>query len=250
MKLACLLSGPEIFLTLQGEGPTAGSPAIFIRSALCNLHCRWCDSDHTWNFTGTPWPHDKDGSPGYAKHRREDVVIELEADDIAGRVLAFDCPRLVLTGGEPLLQQDEWSGLLDLIRSRRPETKVEVETNGTIVPDAAFDQGIDQFNVSPKLANSGIAADLRLKPDALSFFTQSPKAWFKFVVAEPADLDQIDDLAHRFKIPAERLILMPEGRSVEDLDRRAAWLAPICRDRGFRFGDRLHIRLWGDQPGT
>ena len=127
MKLACLLSGPEIFLTLQGEGPTAGSPAIFIRSSLCNLHCRWCDSDHTWNFEGTPWPHDKDGSPGYAKHRREDVQVELDAEDLTERVLAFDCPRLVLTGGEPLLQQPEWSELLDLIRSHRPDTRVEVD---------------------------------------------------------------------------------------------------------------------------
>jgi organic radical activating enzyme len=250
VKLACLLSGPEIFLTLQGEGPTAGSPAIFIRSALCNLHCRWCDSDHTWNFTGTPWPHDKDNTPGYAKHRREDVLIELEPQDIAERILAFDCSRLVLTGGEPLLQQAEWPELLDLIRRRRPETCVEVETNGTIAPEAAFDQRIDHYNVSPKLANSGMAADLRLKPEPLSFFARCLKAWFKFVVAEPDDLDEIDALAGRFELPPERLILMPEGRSVADLDRRAAWLAPICRDRGFRFGDRLHIRLWGDQPGT
>jgi len=93
-------------------------------------------------------------------------------------------------------------------------------------------------------------ADLRLKTDALSFFARCPKAWFKFVVAEPDDLKEIDDLTKRFKLPTERLILMPEGRSVSDLDRRATWLAPICRERGFRFGDRLQIRLWGDRPGT
>jgi len=250
VKLACLLSGPEIFLTLQGEGPTAGSPAVFIRASLCNLHCRWCDSDHTWNFTGTPWSHDKDGTPGYAKHRPEDVQLEFDPDEIAERALAFDCPRLVLTGGEPLLQQDDWIGLLDRVRQQRPETTVEVETNGTIIPRPAFERRIDQFNVSPKLANSGIDENLRLKPDALSYFSRSPEAWFKFVVAEPGDIEEIDDLARRYEIPAQRLILMPEGRTVADLDRRAAWLASICRERGFRFGDRLHIRLWGDRPGT
>lgn len=250
MQLARLATGPEIFLTLQGEGPTAGCPAVFIRSSLCNLHCRWCDSGHTWNFTGTPWPHDKDRAPGDSKHRREDVIIEIKPEDLAARVLAIDCSRLVLTGGEPLLQQPAWTAMLNTIRHHRPAIAVEVETNGTLLPEPAFEPHIDQFNVSPKLANSGVDGPRRIHPAALAFFANSPKAWFKFVVTDPADLDEIDALLDRFGPPRERVILMPEGRSAADLDRKAAWLAPLCFNRGFRFGDRLQIRLWGDQPGT
>jgi organic radical activating enzyme len=69
MKLARLGEGPEIFHTLQGEGVSVGLPAVFIRASRCNLHCVWCDTDHTWNFTGTPWPHEKNAVPGYTAAR-------------------------------------------------------------------------------------------------------------------------------------------------------------------------------------
>ena len=83
MKLAKLGEGPEIFHTLQGEGPSVGVPAVFIRASRCNLHCVWCDTDHTWNFEGTPWPHEKDALPGYAKYRKSDVTIEIEPAEAA-----------------------------------------------------------------------------------------------------------------------------------------------------------------------
>ena len=87
-------------------------------------------------------------------------------------------------------------------------------------------------------------------PTALEFFADSPKAWFKFVVANPADLAEIQPLCARFRIPRERILLMPEGRTAAELDRTAPWLAELCRDLGWRFCDRLHIRLWGEQRGV
>ena len=40
----------EIFESIQGEGPTAGEPCVFLRLAMCNLHCRWCDTKYTWDW--------------------------------------------------------------------------------------------------------------------------------------------------------------------------------------------------------
>ncbi len=80
MKLARFGDGAEIFHTLQGEGVSVGAPAVFVRFSLCNLHCVWCDTDHTWNFEGTPWKHEKDAEPGYVKHRKVDVIIEMGVD--------------------------------------------------------------------------------------------------------------------------------------------------------------------------
>lgn len=250
MKLAKLGDGPEIFHTIQGEGVSAGCPAVFVRTSLCNLHCVWCDTDHTWNFVGTPWPHEKDPVPGYGKHRKEDVILEMTPDEVARRVVSFGCNRVVLTGGEPLLQQEELLSVIHGVRAALPDCVFEVETNGTRVPDAGFAEAVDQFNVSPKLANSGIDETLRIQPAALEGFARMDKAWFKFVVTAPADLAEIQTLRTRFGIPADRVLLMPEGRTAADLDRSARKLAELCRDLGFRFCDRLHVRIWGDRRGV
>ena len=250
MHLAKLHDSPEIFHTLQGEGPSAGSPAVFIRASRCNLHCVWCDSDCTWNFEGTPWPHENDALPGAAKHRQSAVTCELDPAAAARLVLAFNCPRVVITGGEPLIQEAGFLEMIRQIRAAQPDCVFEVETNATRTPSADFAAAIDQFNVSPKLSNSGVAESLRLVPDALRFFAHSPKTWFKFVVANPADIAEILTLRSRFGIPHERILLMPAARNTADLDRRAPWLAGICRDLGWRFCDRLHIRLWGERRGV
>jgi len=250
MKLAKLGDGPEIFHTIQGEGVSVGAPAVFIRASRCNLHCVWCDTDQTWNFEKTPWPHEKDAVPGYAKFKKEDVTFEIDPADAAERILAYDCPRTVITGGEPLLQQEGFLEMIGLIHERQPEHLFEVETNGTKIPSPAFHEAVNQFNVSPKLSNAGMPESLRLNAEALAIFARSPKAWFKFVVAEPADLEEIKSLCAAYQLPRQRVLLMPEGRTCTELDRHAPWLAETCRDLGFRFSDRLHIRLWGDKRGV
>lgn len=250
MKIARLSNGlPEIFHTLQGEGITAGVPAVFVRASLCNLHCVWCDTDYTWNFEGTPWPHEKDGEHGYKKFDRHEYQVEMTPADVAAAIKEYDCRRLVVTGGEPLVQQEEFMDVLEILKAWDPRWVNELETNGTIRPDEDFDGLIAQYNVSPKLANSGNEIDLRIKSEALSFFAASPKAWFKFVVNAPSDLKEIAALRDQFGFPPERIILMPEGRNSKALQLRRQWIADRCRDLGYRFSDRLQIELWGDEKG-
>ena len=57
-------------------------------------------------------------------------------------------------------------------------------------------------------------------------------------------------LQTRYEIPPQRILLMPEGRTAAELNRNAPQLAELCRELGFRFCDRLHIRLWGDKRGV
>lgn len=250
MKLARLGSGPEIFHTIQGEGISAGCPAVFIRASRCNLHCQWCDTEYTWNFQGTPWLHEKDTPTRPAKHHKQDVTIEMTPAEIAALVLPYQCPRLVLTGGEPLLQQDDFLEVIRRVRHSMADCVVEVETNGTRVPTPDFSHAVDQFNVSPKLANSGMDLSLRHSEEAWRHFAGSLHAWFKFVISTPENLEEILPLIRRYGIPRERVILMPQGRSSAEIDRSSVWLAQSCRDLGFRFSDRLHVRLWGDTRGV
>lgn len=250
MKLAKLHNEPEIFASIQGEGVSAGAPSVFVRLSMCNLHCVWCDTDYTWNWEGTPFAHVRDEEPGYAKHRKSEQVIELSADEVAGRVRELRPRNVVLTGGEPMIQQDELVEVMRGLRETDPSYRFEVETNATMTPGAEFDRLIDQYNTSPKLTNSGVRAALRLKDDALAFFARSAKAWFKFVVCSPDDLNEVDALVVERALPASRVILMPEGTSSDGLDRHGAWLADEAATRGYRYSDRLHVRLWGAERGV
>jgi 7-carboxy-7-deazaguanine synthase len=210
MKLAKLGNGPEIFHTIQGEGVSVGCPAVFIRASRCNLHCHWCDTDHTWNFKGTPWTHEMDALPGYTKHDKAEVTLEIEPAEAARMILAYDCHRTVITGGEPLLQEDAFLEVIHHSRDRDPAHQFEVETNGTRIPGDAFAEAVNQFNVSPKLANSQMAEKLRLNPAALAYFAAQPKAWFKFVVAAPGDMAEIEALLATHHIPRQ-----PFGRAIQ-----------------------------------
>jgi 7-carboxy-7-deazaguanine synthase len=225
---------PEIFASLQGEGPSAGWPSVFVRLSNCNLACAWCDTAYTWRFTG----------PGAFERKAEQVVLS-EAET-AARIIALGGNRLVVTGGEPLLQAPALARLLSLL----PAMHIEVETNGTVAPPPALDALVHQYNVSPKLAHSGNPAILALIPQRLAAFAADPRAFFKFVVAVPEDVAEVLALAEAHAIPRERLFLMPEGTDSATLRTRARWLAEICAREGLRLSDRLHIHLYGDTRGT
>jgi 7-carboxy-7-deazaguanine synthase len=240
MKISRLADGsPEIFHTLQGEGASLGAPAVFLRLSLCNLHCHWCDTPYTWNWEKTPWEH-QDG----VKFSKADQIIELTPSEITPLISRYQCDRLVLTGGEPLLQQKELTELVKLL----PEIPfIEVETNGTQIPDDNFISLPTQFNVSPKLSNSGMPEDLRLSFEALLLLSSLPTAIFKFVICDQHDLKEIQSLQQKLNLSPNRIFLMPEGRDPETLQTRSLWLADICRDQGYRFSPRLHVLLWGNE---
>ena len=232
---------PEIFAALQGEGPSAGRPSVFIRLSRCNLACLWCDTAYTWHFTGDNRPHRDD--PTFDRSANQ---VTLDEHDAAARIAAFARNRLVITGGEPLLQGAALARMLGELR----DLHVEIETNGTVAPHPALDPLVDQYNVSPKLAHSGNPADLALIPERLAAWTADPRAVFKFVVAQPGDLEEVLGLQRSFGIPAARVFLMPEGRDSVTLRSRGAWIADLCSAHDFNFSDRLHIHLHGDTRGT
>src|SRR5205085_2854334 len=107
--------------TFQGEGPSIGRRAGFVRLGRCNLDCSWCDTPYTWDWD------------------RFDPAVELRSErlvDIVEQLAAMHPEIVVLTGGEPLLQQRHLGPLLDACLERG--WPVEVETNGTIAPDASM----------------------------------------------------------------------------------------------------------------
>ena len=233
--------GPEIFASVQGEGPSMGMPVAFMRLSRCNLACVWCDTAYTWHFQGDERPH-----RGGVEYDRKANQLSLPEDEVAARIMALGQSRLVITGGEPLLQAPALARLLELL----PDVSIEIETNGTTKAPAPLDIRIDQFNVSPKLAHSGNPAELALLPERLDAYATDPRAWFKFVIAEPTDVDEVLALRDRYRFRPGHVFLMAEGTDSETLREREKWLAPLCVRHGFRLSDRLHIHLFGDTRAT
>ena len=214
--------------TWQGEGPSMGRTASFVRLGRCNLACTWCDTPYTWD-----WEH-------------FDPALELSersVDDIVAEVDGFGpVELLVVTGGEPLLQQSRLPPLLAAARSRG--LRVEIETAGTLAPGAEVVELVDGFNVSPKLASSGNPVERRVKPDVLRAFEATGKAVFKFVVRDEAELDEVAAFG------VSPVWVMPEGTDAETLTDRMRALAPAVLARGWNLSPRLHVHLWGDRRGV
>ena len=244
---------PEIFASLQGEGPSIGRPSVFVRLSRCNLACTWCDTAYTWRFVGDNNLHRRPHRDGAAFERVANQIT-LGENEVAAHIATIFAPpappRLVITGGEPLLQGASLARMVAALSETMPTLHVEIETNGTVAPHPALDAFVDQYNVSPKLAHSGNPAELALIPDRLTAWAAEPRAFFKFVVAEQADLIEIATLQERYAIAPDRLYVMPEGTQSGMLRDRSRWLVGAVQSAGWRFTDRLHIHLYGDTRGT
>jgi organic radical activating enzyme len=131
-----------------------------------------------------------------------------------------------------------------------PGISVEIETNGTVAPPPALDALVGQYNVSPKLVHSGNPAALALIPERLAHWAAEPRAAFKFVIAEPSDVDEVLELMTQYAIPAGRVYLMAEGTDTATLAAREKWLAQLCLEHELTLSKRLHIELYGDTRGT
>ena len=249
LKLARLNNKPEIFHSIQGEGRNMGKPSIFIRLSLCNLYCKWCDTDYTWNWQGTKFTHDNDSLPGYKKYDKEELIVLLPDEDILKIVAPINCKNIVITGGEPLVQQKQLKNLLATLKAHNPAYHIEFETNGTLQPLAEVDALTDQYNVSLKLSNSNVSIEDRLNPEAIAWFAASPKANFKFVVDHQEDLNEILGLIDQYKIDPAKVYLMPQGTSAASLHEKESWIVEICKSYNFNYTDRLHIHIWGAKRG-
>lgn len=215
--------------TIQGEGPSVGQAAGFVRLGRCNLACRWCDTPYTWDWD------------------RHDPATELQTltvGEVLARLDAMGISLVVVTGGEPLLQQRHLPPLLE--GARRRGWRVEVETSGTIAP--GLGDLVERWNVSPKLASSGMALERRFRPEVLRAFLATKRAVFKFVVAEPPELDEVQEMVDDLGLAP--VWVMPEGTDAPTVLRRLRELAPAVVARGWNLTPRLHVLLWGDRRGV
>ena len=230
--------------TIQGEGKSLGSRVMFLRLSGCNLACTWCDTPETWNWEGTPFKHPRKFNPNNEIREMSYVEIAVELQR-----LGPDVKKLVISGGEPILQQDKLIVLLALLKFNG--YWVEIETNGTIEPKDEFLELIDQINCSPKTKNSGEdnTLEMRERPKALKKFIVSEKTNFKFVINGDGDLPEIEDFISRYDINRSRVYLMPQAQTRKEYFAIDIKVQEIANDAKLNFTSRLQMYYWGNKRG-
>lgn len=244
------LSVSEVFgPTIQGEGRSQGRAVVFLRLGLCNLDCVWCDTPYTWDWTG------KNGTVyDKTKELRTLTIREVEDELLVRTHLAGNpvVSRVVISGGEPLVQQRRLAPLVAVMAAHG--VTCEIETNGTIMPnqdmvDLSLDGSVS-FNCSPKLANSGIERDRRILPHVLEGIADLDST-FKYVVATDADVREVQTLHETVLagVQPHRVYLMPEGTTAPTINSRLAWVHETAAARGWGVSPRLHVLTYGNKRG-
>lgn len=222
----------EIFgPTVQGEGKHTGQYVGFLRLAGCNLACSWCDTPYSWDWSR----YDKKAeSHKWTMTELAEALDNLVADTI------------IVTGGEPMLQQ---RGLVEL-KKMAPHLTFEIETNGTIAPLPETIKAVNLFTVSPKLAHAGDSAADRIKLEALSIYARLAeinKVQFKFVVSKTDDLIEVQNIRRAAGINRRDVWIMPEGADKETQLATLSDIADEVINYGFNLSPRLHVLAWGSK---
>lgn len=223
----------EIFgPTIQGEGIHTGHRVGFLRLAGCNLACVWCDTPYSWDWKR----YDKD---------KESHKMSIE--EVAEQIRPMNVTRLIVTGGEPMLQQRNFPAIQEATGC-----KLDIETNATIVPKDEIVDSVDMFVCSVKLAHAGDPIDMRIKSDALQAYAQLAsrgKAIFKFVAQKVEDFVEIEGMVAGAAIPQESIWIMPEGANSDlQLETMRRIAQPII-DKGWNLSPRIHTLIWNLERG-
>jgi organic radical activating enzyme len=245
----------EIFgPTIQGEGKRVGNPSIFIRFGKCNMQCPGFEVEYE-----TPSGLKKFSCDSYyaSDSAFKDTWDTYESSKPLIEKINNIMPKykvdIVITGGEPLLYWNdvEFQKLLQYYISFGYE--VTIETNGSINIDLTHEwQKNILFSMSVKLSNSGEKLNKRININTLTkIINFNKESYLKFVV-DKNSLNQasleIDDLLKH--IPTCDTYIMPLGDTSEIIDNNSLDVIEFAIKKGFKYSDRLHIRVWNNKRGV
>ena len=246
----------EHFYSIQGEGKYLGRPSVFFRFGGCNLTCKGfgCTeiAPNGTQITGcdTVYAVDQSFKPTWIGIDKVETLIAI----LKGYNLPF-LVDVVFTGGEPLLYHNDPIFIAFLEYLITHNHQVTFETNATIKPDftknSVFKECI--YALSVKLQNADEPYEKRVRPSVIHSIAQNAKeAFFKFSIDKDsidAALDsEIEDILSY--APFLDVYCMPVGGDKKTIESNTLPLIEYCKNNGYIFSDRLHIRIWDDNKGV
>lgn len=217
----------EIFFSVQGEGALVGMPSVFVRTAGCNLRCKWCDTKYAWD---------------------PEIGEKLPLKTVMSRIEAFRSKHCVLTGGEPLA-----SGNIHRLAELIVDAgfHLTIESNATLPPEGIR---CHLASLSPKLgySQSELEPGIEEELEIVNCWQESYNCQLKFVVGNWDEIETVEQFLGGLANPPpiERIFLMPRAAERAELRSVSEKVAEMCRERGYRFGQRLHLELYGNTRGT
>jgi organic radical activating enzyme len=211
----------------------------------------YIDKDGNTKYGCDSWHAvDSDFSHTWQKMDTNQIVSKLDTMTPKGTT-----PDIVITGGEPLVywRDSEFNNLLEYYHQR--ENKITIETNGSIDIDLDKEYHKDLlFSISIKLSNSGESIDKRVNYKALTKMLNTNKSSYLKFVIDKKSIDilekEILEIINRLDISPSRVFLMPLGANATDIEQNAEETINLAIKHGFRYSDRLHIRVWNNKRGV
>lgn len=247
----------EHFYSIQGEGRYLGTPSLFFRFGGCNMKCE--------GFGCTEIAEDGVEVLGcdtvYAVNKEHFSSSWIEIDSPEQLLKIFDLYDLpdgvdvVLTGGEPLIYANDPIFISFLEQLIKHHHRVTFETNGTIAVDfetyPVYKKCV--FALSVKLENSAEPLAKRVRGGVINSLANNAKdAFFKFSIDEDSINMALDDEIEQITIhsPKTDVYCMPLGGNKADIEKNTLPLIEYCKNKGYNFSDRLHIRIWDENKGV
>ncbi len=245
----------EIFgPTIQGEGKRIGNPSVFVRFGKCNMQCAGFEVEYE-----TPSGIKKCSCDSFYASDiafRDDWKKYQSAELLIKEINTF-LPNykvdIVITGGEPLLYWDdvEFQKFIKYYIDKNHHITIETNASIDIELNETWHKDI-LFSMSVKLSNSGESLKKRINIKTLNnILDVSKQSYLKFVVDKeflPKASWEIDDILAQ--INKCEVYLMPLGDTSEIIDNNSLSVIEFALQKGFKYSDRLHIRVWNNKRGV
>ena len=247
----------EHFYSIQGEGKYTGTPSLFFRFGGCNMKCEGFACSETASNgvkvigCDTVYAVNKE-------HFSYNWIPINKSDELLNILNHYDLPPkvdIVLTGGEPLIYANDEVFVQFLSKLVEDGHSITFETNGSLHVDfdkyPVYKECI--FALSVKLSNSNEPLNKRVRGDIIYSITSNAKeSFFKFSIDdESINLGLEEEIQSIIShSPKTKVYCMPLGGNKEEVEANTEPLIEFCKEKGYNFSDRLHIRIWDQNKGV